>query len=138
MIWFLIRQDFISHFTFQYQCRIMTIMIVPLLFWVIARKDEENYRTTESYRKKLNAPAGIWTRDRRLERAKCLTGLHHRSLRTMNLDLHIKLMSSYVLCGTYISEDMRFWKFFKLFVNSYLLYLSITVSINFYNIATYT
>jgi hypothetical protein len=34
-------------------------MIVLLLFWIIARKDEENYRTTESYRKKLNAPAGI-------------------------------------------------------------------------------
>src|SRR5574338_1564029 len=26
-----------------------------------------------------SAPAGIWTRDLRLERATCLTGLHHRS-----------------------------------------------------------
>ena len=60
-------------------CRIMTSMIVPLLIWLHGQKIWRDLTGLPNPVAILHAPAGIWTRDRRLERAKCLTGLHHRS-----------------------------------------------------------
>jgi hypothetical protein len=48
-------------------------------------------------------------------------------------------MSSYVYSVRHIyTRRQEVLKFFKLFVNSYLQYFSITIPINFYSIASYT
>ena len=128
---------FINHFTFQYQCRIMTIMIVPLLFWLIGQK---RWRELPDYRilqeeikcsgRDLNPGSSPWE-------GEMLNRTTPPELRHNEFDLHIKLMSSYVYSVRHIYTRRReVLKFFKLFVNSYLQYLSITVPINFYSIAS--
>ena len=113
-------------------------MIVPLLFWLTGQK---RWRELPDYRilqeeikcsgRDLNPGSSPWE-------GEMLNRTTPPELRHNEFDLHIKLMSSYVLCATHISQRLEVLKFFKLFVNSYLQYLSITVSINFYSIASYT
>ena len=138
MIGFLIRQDFYQSFSFQYQCRIMTIMIVPLLFWVIGQKrwrELPDYRILQEVIKcsgrDLNPGSSPWE-------GEMLNRTTPPELRHNEFGSSYK---TYVIIFT--MRHIYIWryevlKFFKLFVNSYLLYLSITVLLIFISIATYT